>query len=81
MRPFLILPALCLLFGARASNLDSRAPAPLPLGVRQEDFSHACAALDTDFIVFAMNMSYVNAGVIGASTLVLNVMRCVHAID
>ncbi|KAH9961979.1 hypothetical protein BC827DRAFT_1341618 [Russula dissimulans] len=49
MRFFCVLPALGLLFGARASSLDSRAPAPHSLDVR--DTPDTCASLDTLLIV------------------------------
>ncbi|KAH9980421.1 hypothetical protein BJV74DRAFT_109935 [Russula compacta] len=51
MRLFPVLPLLSLLFGvgARASSLDSRAPVPHPLDVR--DLSDVCASLDTELVV------------------------------
>jgi hypothetical protein len=71
MRLFRVLPALSLLFGARASSLDSRAPAPHRNDVR--DLLDVCASLDTEVVVPDQLGILTAVGVIGAS----NIYRCI----
>jgi len=47
MRPSRVLPALCLLFGARASQLDSRVPHILDA----RELLDVCALLDMELVV------------------------------
>lgn len=49
MRLFCVLPIFSLLFGARASSLDSRTPTAHPLDAR--DLIDVCASIDTDLVV------------------------------
>ncbi|KAH9170201.1 hypothetical protein EDB89DRAFT_2230753 [Lactarius sanguifluus] len=49
MRLFRVLPVLSLLFGARASSLQSREPAAHPLDAR--DLLDVCAPVNTDLVV------------------------------
>ena len=49
MRLFRVLPIFSLLFGTRASSLDSRAPDAHPLDAR--DLLDVCASVDTDLVV------------------------------
>jgi hypothetical protein len=66
MRLFRVLPALSLLFGARASSsLDSRAPAPHRNDAR--DLLDVCASVDTNLVVPDILNILTAVGVIGAS--------------
>src|SRR6266702_4435547 len=49
MRLFRILPILSLLFGARASSLESREPAAHPLDAR--DLLEVCASVNVELVV------------------------------
>jgi hypothetical protein len=49
MRLFRVLPILSLLFGARASSLDSRQPAAHPLDARY--LLDVCALVKTELII------------------------------
>jgi hypothetical protein len=66
MHPFRLLPVLSLLFGARASNVDSRNAVPHPLDVR--DTVDVCATVDTGLVVPNFLGKMTNVGYISAST-------------
>ena len=53
MRPFKVFSPLSLLFGARASFLDSRSPAPHPLDARQ--LPDVCEPINTQDINLGPN--------------------------
>lgn len=67
MRLFRVLPLLSLLFGVgvRASSLDSRAPVPHPLDVR--DLADVCASLDTELVVPDVLGILTAVGIIGGA--------------
>jgi hypothetical protein len=63
MRLSRVIPALSLLFGARASSLDSREPASHPLDVR--DLLDVCASINTELAVPDLLGVLTAVGVIG----------------
>ena len=69
MRLSRVLPALGMLFGARASQLDSRAPHAV-------DTHDVCASLNTELVVPDLLGILTAVGLIGASTFVSNVPAC-----
>ena len=69
MRLSRVLPALGMLFGARASQLDSRA-------LRAVDAHDVCASLNTELVVPDLLGILTAVGLIGASTFVSNVPAC-----
>jgi hypothetical protein len=66
MRLFKLFSPLTLLFGARASSLKSREPAPHPLDVR--DLLDLCAPIDREFVVPNSLGVLLSFGVLGRST-------------
>jgi hypothetical protein len=72
MHPVRILQILSLLFGARASYVDSRGAVPHPLDVR--DITDVCATVDTELVVPNLLGILTAVGVIGASTSVSKFM-------
>jgi len=66
MRLSRVLPALGLLFGARASQLDSRVPHTL----HARDALDVCASLNTELVVPDLLGVLTAVGLIGASTFV-----------
>ena len=75
MHPFCLLPVLSLLFGVRASNVESRNAVPHPLDVR--DTVDVCATLDTDLVVPDFLGRMTGVGSISASTFVLKFTLCI----
>ena len=71
MHLFRILPVLSLLFGARASYLDSRGAVPHPLDVR--DAADVCGTVNAELVVHDKGVP-TPVGAIGVSTFVLNFM-------
>ncbi len=72
MHLFRILPVLSLLFGARASYLDSRGAVPHPLDVR--DAADVCATVNAELVVPNKQGVPTPVGAIGVSTVVLKFM-------
>ena|ERR1700761_9101262 len=63
MRLFRALPILSLLFGARASSFDSRAPTAHPHDAR--DLLDVCSSVDTELVVPDLLGILTAVGVIG----------------
>ena len=70
MRLFRVLPIITLLFGARASSLDSRQPAAHSLDAR--DLLDVCASVNTNLVVRDLFGVLTAVGIIGQFSVPLS---------
>ncbi len=70
MRLFRVLPILSLLFGARASSLESREPAAHPLDAR--DLLDVCASVNVELVVPNLLGVLTAVGIVGQSNVTLS---------